>query len=607
VISAAVLRHLIVEPDWRVRARGVEMRSTVIDGRLDVTAATVRCPLRLEKCRLIGDQPIALDLATLPMLMLQGCFLPGIVARCATISKGLSLNGSMVAGPLVFRDAVIAGGMHCERADLTGTDDAGYALVGDGMTISGGLHLAGGFTSAGALSLTDAVVTGRLNCAGAILNGRSPTGVALDADRLRVSGGIDLTGASAPNGCISFTDAEVSGEMKCEDMSLEGTNHGGFALAADGLKVGSGLYLTRLRSKGAVDLRFAAITGQLWLRGTAISGTRAKDGSGRVESDGVAFAGDRLSASGGANFDGKFSTAGTVRLFGAEIEGPLSFRGAKLNTGAHSGTALVADGVKVTNALYLDGGFNPGGPVSLVGAEIGGDLCWEPDTRPLLVGRSQGRARCALSRHGRMAHERPLAPRWFRLPWPRWRRSVDLEGSIGMDSRPIPAARHAATRGWAPAGAQPTTTGSASPGAESPGAPASPLTRFAAQPYEQLASVYEDTGQDAESRHIRIAAQRDRRTYGALSKPARCSNWLFDKTIRYGYRAWRAVVALLVLYVVACGAFSIAQSQGNLIVPATDVTGLHPSPQAAHCTSRYPCFEPAGFALDVVVPNHQCP
>src|SRR5688572_6023357 len=44
-IRAAVLRYLLVEPKWPVHAKGVR-----ISGRLDLEAATLRCPLRLSTC-----------------------------------------------------------------------------------------------------------------------------------------------------------------------------------------------------------------------------------------------------------------------------------------------------------------------------------------------------------------------------------------------------------------------------------------------------------------------------------------------------------------------------------------------------------------------------
>jgi hypothetical protein len=73
-------------------------------------------------------------------------------------------------------------------------------------------------------------------------------------------------------------------------------------------------------------------------------------------------------------------------------------------------------------------------------------------------------------------------------------------------------------------------------------------------------------------------------------------------TIKFGYKSWRAVAGLLAVYILAVIAFTIAQSQPGLIIPTASTTGIGPAPTASRCSKGYPCFYPAGFAIDVVVP-----
>src|SRR5260370_34647397 len=40
----------------------------------------------------------------------------------------------------------------------------------------------------------------------------------------------------------------------------------------------------------------------------------------------------------------------------------------------------------------------------------------------------------------------------------------------------------------------------------------------------------------------------------------------------------------------------------GLITTVGDVTGLHPAPVATRCVGSYPCFYPAGNAIDTVIP-----
>lgn len=52
---------------------------------------------------------------------------------------------------------------------------------------------------------------------------------------------------------------------------------------------------------------------------------------------------------------------------------------------------------------------------------------------------------------------------------------------------------------------------------------------FASQPYEQLAAVYRQAGQDTEASKVAIARRADLRKYGDLKPHRRIGNWLLDK------------------------------------------------------------------------------
>jgi hypothetical protein len=124
---------------------------------------------------------------------------------------------------------------------------------------------------------------------------------------------------------------------------------------------------------------------------------------------------------------------------------------------------------------------------------------------------------------------------------------------------------------------------------------------FATQPYRHLADVYRSAGQDDDARIVEITLRRDLRKYGDLARPRRAVNWLLDVTIRYGYETRRALAGLAALYLLAFLASLAAQHQGDLIV-ATNVYNPALHPTALRCVSGYPCFYPAGYAFDLVVP-----
>ena len=140
-------------------------------------------------------------------------------------------------------------------------------------------------------------------------------------------------------------------------------------------------------------------------------------------------------------------------------------------------------------------------------------------------------------------------------------------------------------------------------------------SNFATQPYQQLANFYLQTGLDADARRIAIARRRDFRRYGKISRPGKFGNWLLDISIRYGYRTWRATVALAVLYGLVVLFFFFASHHDGIIPlqPAQGQSAAAPTapglqaPAAAQtaaedCTNEYPCFNPWGYAIDTVIP-----
>jgi hypothetical protein len=117
-----------------------------------------------------------------------------------------------------------------------------------------------------------------------------------------------------------------------------------------------------------------------------------------------------------------------------------------------------------------------------------------------------------------------------------------------------------------------------------------------------LAQVYRQAGQETEARQVAIARRSDLRRYGSLTRTHKLGNWLLDKTIRHGYQPLRAVGLLVAIYAVVLLVFWGAQHHDSVIVPAKDTKTMTPAPTALHCSPAYPCFYPAGYAIDVVVP-----
>lgn len=401
---------------------------------------------------------------------------------------------------------------------------------------------------------------------------------------------------SAFTGPVKLRCADIAGQFSCRGARLAGPDSDGYVLVADRLKAGGSVFFDRgFTATGAILLLGAEIAGALGCTGAQLTG---------ADSDGTALFADRLKAGGGVFLNSGFSAAGAVRLPAAIITGELNCSGARLTGSDSNGHALVAADLRVTGEVLLSEGFSATAAVYLESAQVGEDVYL---TSAKLAGENKVAFGASRARIGGTL-------RW--KPAEQVRGQVNLEGasagqleddwSTGRPNGCWPADGRLRLDGFTYdrfGGDQQATVGQRLEWIRSQYQPHAGAGRpaFAAQPYEQLATVYRQAGHDTQARHVAIARRADLRKYGHLDPYRKASNWLLDKTIKYGYQTWRAGAALAALYVAAWMLAILAQHL-QLIVPVADVSGLHPVPSANLCTATYPCFYPAGYAADTVVP-----
>ncbi|MFI6107559.1 hypothetical protein [Streptomyces sp. NPDC051310] len=538
-IRAAVLRRLLVEPQWPVHPKGVRLRATKISGHLDLESATLRCPLVCEDCFFDSPKPVTLDYATGSHIALLRCSLAGLRGDTLVVTKDLDLTGSLFrAGSVSLQGAEITGRLSLRGADLTCADINGIALMADHLK-AGVVALDQGFSAAGAVRLPGAEITGKLSLQGAKLTHAESNGTALMADKLK-AGGVLLDQGFSAAGAVRLPGAEITGQLSLQGAKLTHAESNGNAVVADKLKATAAFLDVGFFAAGAVRLRGAQITGRLSLRGAKLT---------RADSDGNALSADGLKVSGHVALDGGFSAVGTVDLNTTRIDGSL-----------------------------LIGGELCGEPALLAaGMRVGHELRWQPK-QPV----------AGLVDLDRASVHR-LVDDWS-LPFAHWPPTGQLRlvgftydgfGDDNSDTseRRLDWIRHCHT-------------------IASPGKPG----RFAFQPYEQLARVYRQGGREKDARTIAIARRNDLRIYGDLGPWRKMSSWLFDKTIKHGYQPLRAVVLLAAVYLLVLLAAWGAQHHDAAIVPAKDTKSISPAPTPQHCTKNYPCFYPAGYAVDVVIP-----
>lgn len=602
---------------------------------LDLSGSTLRGPLVLSGADITGR------------LRCSGAHLAGsdgsgnaLVADQVKVSAGVLLDGGFTAdGAVRLPGADITGDLECSGARLNGQDDQGVALFADGLRVQGVVSFDGLVVAAGAVRIPGADIKLQLSCADAKLSGRDGEGIALFAPFIRVGVGLMLNGFKA-DGAVNLSEAEITGDVVCDGACFASTR--GNALMAGGMKVDGNLSLDQSEvSAGAVNLIGADIRGQLSANGARLLGT---------DSDGDALIADQLRVGASLFLNDRFEAKGAVRFPSANVTGIFDCRHAMITS--REGIALNGENLVVDGPVFLDGTEVKGGAVRLRGAAIsswlncmgvtfdgrdehgdtfdGAHLKVSGDAKfnncrasaglsvkdaeiggaMDLTGADLAGEPAALSAEGlRVRQEFQWAPRG------------PVRGRVDLDQACVGRVIDAWTRErpeghWPPSGWL-HLTGFTYEGFGNQDQPSerdrlsrwickthtNPEGRqnFATQPYEQLARVYRQAGQEDQARAVLIARQSDLRRYGNLTRPRWVVNWLLDKTIRHGFRPGRAVWLLLGL----CGLVTLglwgAQHQPGAIVPTgtgASVAGV----TALSCGPDYPCFYPLGYAIDIVVP-----
>ena len=505
----------------------------------------------------------------------------GVRLRGARIHGHLDLEAATLRCPLSLQSCYFdsvqppaLGFAKVSLLELKGCHLAG--LVGKSVVVSKDLDLSDS-TFTGLIDLSAADITSDLKLSNARLHGKDEDGNALVADSVKVGGRAMLDGGFTADGCVRMPGADITGRLRFRRATLKGRDNHGSALLADGMKAGGGMELGEsCTTEGALRLVGADIAGDLKMSGAHLHG---KDDEGNaLVANGIRVSGDII-------FDKSSRSSDAV---GSTADGGLSFRS------AHVGGSLQLRPEKLAGKKALD----------LEGARIAHDLEWKP------VQQISGQVILEDTEVGLLKDNLAKDPNGY---WP------------SVHPGPLLRLNGFTYRGF---GGEPCTVddrlrwigslGKAKQVKDSTGTEDSALTGtedreltgtedreltgtryFASQPYEQLAAVYRQAGQDTEARKVAIARRADLRKYGDLKWHRRIGNWLLDKTIKYGYQTWRAGLALAVVFV-AFWALAYFAQQHHLMEPVGSFHG--PAPSATQCTGSYPCFSPLGYTVDTVIP-----
>lgn len=304
----------------------------------------------------------------------------GIRLRGARIVGGLDLDHLRTATGLTLTACVVSEPVIARQATLPFIVLRGSSLAcldGDELRVEGGLILEDvrvhGDGEQGMIRLIDARIGGELDLEDAeITNGSGP---AVRADGIRVGSSLFLTGAtldgSGDGGAIRLVSASVGGHVGAEKVQI--TNNSGPAVDADGLQVASDLLLLRAHIHGtgghsAIRLSGTRVGGQLSFTGTTITNDSgpALTAEG-LQADDVFFR--------HAHVHGSFAES-AIRLGDTRVTGQVDWADAEITNDA--GPALTMDSIRIEGDLSLCDvrvrGSGSDCAIRLIGGNVAGQL-----------------------------------------------------------------------------------------------------------------------------------------------------------------------------------------------------------------------------------------
>ncbi|WUL62624.1 oxidoreductase [Streptomyces sp. NBC_00344] len=411
------------------------------------------------------------------------------------------------------------------------------ALKLRGVQISGTLDLAGG-TVEPYMELNDCRFENEVVMPECRVNTVRMVGCALprlEAARLHTEGDLHLPRCHVARG-IRLTDAQIGTDLLL-NMLVVHPDRMGRSIAADGLTVGQDLQAEMIESHGEVSLRAARIGVSL-----SLNGSRLLNPGGRRALNAPQLTVERtlyLTAAGVAP-DGAGTGAtppygtGTTPRFGTRLQ-PF-----ECNGGVRLDDGRFGDAVDLRSAKFRMQGEQ----------ELSLRRIQTPELR--FLGERPDQGRVVLS-GAKVVNLVDMSTSW---PGPG---GLAMGGFSYENLVPV---------GHFPLDRRLEWVTAATP-------------EYAPEPYERLASVLRNSGEDADAREVLLAKQRRRRE--TLPLAAKLWGYLQDWTVAYGYRPGRAALWMAVLWAAGTVAFSRYDP-------------------AAMNADEHPQWNAALYALDLLIP-----
>lgn len=596
-VNANSIRNRVLAAPSPGAVQQVSYRNRDIHGELDLRHAKTECALVLEDC--VFRSPVRLTEASMRSVSFRGSTIPEVEAPHVTVTGDLMLDKVRVAGRLRLAGAHLTDDLHLADARIgtppdpqdvgqQAADDAGDGALDLENIDVRGMFKADHLVVFGTVNTREATIGGPVQLTNMHIHA-GPGGateprrhrVSWSADGMKTGGILDASRLKA-DGQVHLIDANILGLV----MTSVHVANAGYALMIDRLDSQGSIYLNERSFFGggihAIGIqRVASIylqSCQLRASGKAEDTCRALD-LRRARIGGDLWCNEGVDAAGTIDLTGSTVT-GRVLLAGARLRGP---------NGASRTTAFRADDAQIGRELHADEGFRLRGTMSLVNARIGGsvrvrqgeatktlalsmcglragrdvdlDLTGTVDLSGAVIDggltlalermkSGPGTAAAAdltdmntavltlrgRPRRGFLDLTRASVGRLADNPadWPD-------DGKIvldGLEYSAIAANDQARRLSWVRTGTRwvrSAATGYAEPG-------------FTPQPFQQLAAVYQRTGDDRDARDVLHAmyCQRNKVKVKFREQPLiKCWNTAQNIFVGYGYKTWRAVAWLV--------------------------------------------------------------
>jgi hypothetical protein len=232
-IRAEVIRWMCVNRDAkeRIDPHGIRVHGAKITGSLDLSYVSVPFGIALHRCSLAD--PADFRAMKVVELDLAGTWTRSIDADGAEVGGTLSLCKSFRAeGQIRLVDVHIGGPLDCSGAKLhnplqSGVSDTGVALEAARLHVEGGIFLNNGFHADGKVALMSAQIGGDLECSEASFSNPKPSGddetaTALSLDSSSIKGCVFLKSKFCADGEVRMLGAQIGGQLACVDATFKG-------------------------------------------------------------------------------------------------------------------------------------------------------------------------------------------------------------------------------------------------------------------------------------------------------------------------------------------------------------------------------------------------